>query len=73
MRINFQNHSSVPVAKHRLQNILTSDRISSSPELMCQMQDDIFGTLSKYIDIKPSHFEFQLTRTDIHIRYAGEK
>lgn len=73
MKSVYQRNSSVSVAKHRLQNILSSDRINCSPDLINQMREDVYHTISKYVDIKPSCYEFDLTRTDIHIRYAGEK
>lgn len=65
--------SSVYVAKQRLHQLLSSDRVHCTPDLVNQMQDDIYATISKYIEITPDKFELNLTRTDIHIRFSGEK
>lgn len=65
--------SSVNVAKERLQQLLCSDRVHCTPDLINQMQDDVYSTISKYIELSPDVFEFNLTRTDINIRFAGEK
>lgn len=69
----FKNNSSVYVAKQRLQDLLTTDRVSCTPELMEQMQQDLYATVSKYMEIQPETFDFKLTRSDIYIRFAGEK
>lgn len=68
-----RKQSSVVVAKDRLHNLLTCDRVRCTPELTQQMQQDIYAAVSKYMEIKPDTFEFKLTRTDIHIRFAGDK
>ncbi|MFI3208032.1 MAG: cell division topological specificity factor MinE [Eubacteriales bacterium] len=65
--------SSVVVAKQRLQQLLSSDRINCSPDLMNQMREDIFHTISKYMEIEPQNFEMTLTRKEMQIRYTGEK
>ena len=32
-----------------------------------------YQAVSKYVEIKPENFDIEITRTDIHIRYTGEK
>ena len=57
------NSPSVSVAKERLKNLLVLDRLSK----------DLYYTVSKYMEITPENFNIEITRTDIHIRYTGEK
>lgn len=64
---------SVYVAKERLKKLLISDRIQCAPDAAERMSKDLFYTVSKYIEIKPEEFHIDITRTDIHIKYMGEK
>ncbi len=63
---------SVQIAKERLQNLLSADRMQCTPDMMEKMSSDIFHTLEKYISIDPETFEMKITRTDIQIKYTGE-
>ena len=65
--------TSVGIAKQRLQQLLTSDRLRCSPDVLIQMKEDLFYAISKYIEVVPEEFELNLTRTDIHIRFTGEE
>lgn len=71
--ILIKKQSSVFVAKQRLEDLLTTDRVNCAPELVEQMEKDLYGVLSKYIEIHEDSFQFKLTRNDIFIRFAGEK
>lgn len=71
--ISNYNHTSVLVAKQRLQKLLSSDRLDCSPVLIGQMKTDIFQTISKYMEIEPDDFNMTLTRKEIHIQYTGEE
>ena len=64
---------SVSVAKERLRNLLVSDRIQCAPDSVDRLSADLYHTVSKYVEIKPENFDIEITRTDIHIRYTGEK
>ncbi len=66
-------NSSVNIAKHRLQSVLFSDRMYCSSDIMEQMREDLYHTISKYMEIDPKNFELKLTRKDMHIKYTGEK
>ena len=37
------------------------------------LTSDLYQTISKYIEISPEQFDVKITRTDIHIKYTGEK
>ena len=60
-------------AKERLRLILSSDRVNSTPEYMERIAEELFLTVSKYIEITPENFTVQITQSDIHIQLAGEK
>ena len=64
---------SVSVAKERLKNLLISDRIQCVPEAVDRLEGDLYHTVSKYMDIRREDFDITVTRTDIHIKYMGEK
>ena len=63
---------SVFVAKERLKNLLISDRIQCTPDAADRLTKDLYLTVSKYMEINPDHFDIEITRNDIHIKYAGE-
>lgn len=64
---------SVPIARERLKNLLISDRIQCTPDAVDRLSSDLYYTVSKYMEIKPEDFHIEITRTDIHIQYMGEK
>lgn len=64
---------SVSVAKERLRNLLISDRMQCAPESVDRLAGDLYHTVSKYVEIKREDFDITVTRTDIHIKYMGEK
>lgn len=60
---------SVVIAKDRLKTLIIADRIHCTPDNIHLMSDELYQTLSKYIDLKPDNFEINVTHTDIHIHY----
>ena len=64
---------SVSVAKERLKNLLVSDRMQCTPETVCRLEGDLYHTVSKYVEVRREDFDVTVTRTDIHIKYMGEK
>lgn len=64
--------SSVFIAKDRLKMLLVSDRVNCTPDAFDKIKLELFKTVSKYLDVAPSEFEVQITRTDIHIKLTGE-
>ncbi len=63
---------SVSIAKERLKNLLISDRMQCTPDMVEQLSQDLYHTVSKYVELKPDDFNIEITRTDIHIKYTGE-
>ena len=63
---------SVFVAKERLKNLLIADRMQCTPDAADRLTKDLDLTVSKYMEIAPEYFDIEITRSDIHIKYAGE-
>ena len=68
-----KKRTSVMIAKERLRLIVSSDRVNSTPEYVERITEDLFMTVSKYIEITPENFTVQSTQSDIHIQLAGVK
>ena len=64
--------ASVIVAKDRLKALLVSDRVNCTPDAFEKIKQELFNTVSKYLDVASDEFEVQITRTDIHIKLTGE-
>ena len=64
--------SSVFIAKDRLKVLLVSDRVNCTPDAFEKIKQELFKTVSKYLDVASDEFEVQITRTDIHIKLTGE-
>ena len=64
---------SVSVAKERLKNLLVSDRMQCTTEAVDRLEGDLYHTVSKYVEVRCEDFDITVTRTDIHIKYMGEK
>ena len=64
--------ASVSVAKDRLKALLVSDRVNCTPDAFEKIKQELFKTVSKYLDVASDEFEVQITRTDIHIKLTGE-
>ncbi|MGN0395696.1 MAG: cell division topological specificity factor MinE [Coprococcus sp.] len=47
-------------AKNRLMNILISDRIGCTPEIISELKNSISRTLNSYLDIEPSGIDIQI-------------
>ena len=63
---------SVSIAKYRLKNLLAADRMHCTADLTEQMKNDLYHTVSKYVEVRREDFDITVTRTDIHIKYMGE-
>lgn len=64
---------SVVVAKNRLKNLITSDRVLCTPDNIQQMTTEIYQIISKYIEMNPADFQIQFTHSDIHIQYIDDR
>ena len=66
-------NSSVSIAKNRLKNLLVSDRVNCTPDAFEKIQNELFQTISKYIEIDPKEFDVHVTRSQIYIKLSGEE
>ena len=64
--------SSVSIAKRRLKNLLTSDRVLCLPESYDHISREIYNVLSRYIDVTEDKFHIEFERTRLIIYYTGE-
>lgn len=64
---------SVQIAKDRLHTLLRADRMECTPDITEKMSSDIYHTISKYMDLNSRKVEVQITRSEILIKYTGEK
>lgn len=64
--------ASVQIAKDRLKALLGADRMQCTPDITEKLSADLYHILSKYMEISWEHFNIQITRSDIHIKYTGE-
>lgn len=67
--LNLTKKASVHVAKQRLHDVLSSDRITCQNDLVPELKDDLYRTLSKYIDINSDAFNIQLKHSEIYIKF----
>lgn len=65
--------SSVSIAKDRLKVLVISDRVHCQPDAYDRIQQELYQTLSKYIELTPEAFDVSITRTHIHIKLTGEE
>ena len=68
-----KKRTSVTIAKERLRLILSSDRVNSTPEYMERIAEELFLTVSKYIEITEDEFQVEIERTHIYINFLGEE
>lgn len=65
--------SSVSIAKNRLKQLLTTDRVLCKPECYDIMSKEIYNIVSKYIDVTEDKFHIEIERTRLIIYYTGEE
>ena len=51
---------------------MIADRMQCTPDAADRLTKDLYLTVSKYMEITPEYFDIEITRSDIHIKYAGE-
>lgn len=67
-----KKHTSVEIAKDRIKALLVSDRVNCTPDTFEKLQNELYKTVSKYIEIVPEEFEIKMTNSYIYIRLTGE-
>lgn len=64
--------TSVSIAKDRLKVLLISDRVNCTPDTFEKLRDELYLTVSKYMEIAPEVFDVEITQTNISIKLMGE-
>lgn len=64
--------SSVSIAKSRLRNLVTSDRVRTLPESHDMIRRELYNVLSRYIELTEDDFKIEIYRTHIIIHFTGE-
>lgn len=65
--------SSVSIAKNRLKLLVTSDRVQCMPESYENIRRELYGVLSKYMELTEDNFQVEIGRTNILIHFTGEE
>ena len=65
--------SSVSIARDRLRTLVISDRVQCSPDAGGGLCQELYKTLSKYMELTEDNFHVEITRTYIKIDFSGEK
>lgn len=65
--------SSVSIAKNRLKLLVTSDRVHCMPDSYESIRRELFGVLSKYMELTEDNFQVEIGRTHILIHFTGEE
>ena len=60
--------SSVSIARNRLRALVTSDR--AAYEEICR---ELYGALSKYMELTEDNFQVEINRTQVIITFLGEE
>ncbi len=67
-----QKKNSVIIAKDRLKVLLISDRVNCTPDTFEKLRNELYLTVSKYIEVSPEIFDIEITQSNISIKLAGE-
>lgn len=65
--------SSVSIAKNRLKQLVSSDRMLCVPDSYETLSNELYQVLSKYIDLSEDNFRMEIKRTHILIHFSGEE
>ena len=65
--------SSVSIAKNRLKQHVSSDRMLCVPDSYETLSNELYQVLSKYIDLSEDNFRMEIKRTHILIHFSGEE
>lgn len=68
-----QKKSSVKIAKNRLRVLITTDRVQCAPGVYDNICRELYGTLSKYMELTEDKFDVDITRNQILITITGEE
>ncbi len=67
-----KTNTSVSIAKDRIKALLVSERVNCTPDTLEKIQNELYKTISKYLEVIPEEFDVKMTRSYIYIRLMGE-
>ena len=67
-----KKNTSVDVAKDRIKALLVSDRVNCTPDTFEKLQNELYKSISKYVEVIPEEFDVKMTRSYIYIKLMGE-
>lgn len=62
MLLMFKGKKSCGVAKDRLRQLVLTDRMGCSPEILDMMRRDMAASMSRYMDVDKDRIEFSIRR-----------
>lgn len=65
--------SSVSIAKDRIRALIISDRVHCAPDAYENICRELYGSLSKYMELTEDYFRVDINRTQVIITFAGEE
>ena len=65
--------SSVSIARDRLRTLVISDRVQCSPDAGGELCQELYKTLSKYMELTEDNFQVEINRTQVIITFLGEE
>lgn len=69
---NRKKCNSVHIAKDRLRLLLVSERMNCTPDQYERLYQELYQTISKYLEITPDYFKLKITESEIHISFTGD-
>lgn len=70
---NEKQNCSVRIAKERLKSLIVTDRVNCQPETYDFLRNELYRTVSKYMNIRDKDFNVEITRSSILIKLTGDK
>lgn len=67
-----KKNTSVDVAKDRIKALLVSDRVNCTPDTFEKLQNELYKSISKYVEVIPDEFKVRMTSNYIYIQLVGE-
>lgn len=69
---NRKSRNSVHIAKNRLKLLLVSERVNCTPDKYEKLYQELYQTISKYLETTPDYFKINITESEIHISFTGD-
>lgn len=67
-----ERKTSVSIAKERLKLLLVSDHANCTPDIFEKLKEELYFTVSKYIEVAPESFDVGVSQSKIFIELSRE-